>query len=58
MIDYELKDIDSEYIEDLFVKAEASFNIKFINDKLAHVTTFGEFCDHIANKNSDFNSRY
>ncbi len=50
MTDYELKDIDSEDIEDLLVKAEASFDITFVGDELAYITTFGQLCDHITNK--------
>ena len=48
--DYELKNIDSEDIEDLLVKVETSFDIKFVGDELVHITTFGQLCDHIANK--------
>lgn len=47
---YELKNIDSEDIEDLLVKVENSFDIKFVGDELIHITTFGQLCDHIANK--------
>ena len=50
MTDYELKDIDSEDTGDLLVKVETSFDIKFIDDELVHITTFGQLCDHIANK--------
>ncbi len=50
MIDYELKDIDSEDIEDLLVKAEKSFDLKFGYTELVHLTTFGQLCDHIAAK--------
>ena len=50
MTDYELKDIDSEDIGDLLVKVETSFDIKFVGDELAHITTFGQLCDHITNK--------
>ncbi len=50
MTDFELKDIDSEDLGDLLVKVEASFNIKFVGDELAHITTFGQLCDHISNK--------
>ena len=50
MTDYELKNIDSEDIEDLLVKVETSFDIKFVGDELVHIKTFGEFCDHITNK--------
>lgn len=50
MTDYELKNIDSEDIEDLLVKVETSFDIKFVGDELVHIMTFGQLCDHIANK--------
>jgi len=49
MTDYELKDI-GEDLGDLLEKVETSFGIKFIDDELFHITTFGELCDHIANK--------
>ena len=29
---------------------ETSFDIKFVGDELAHITTFGQLCDHITNK--------
>lgn len=47
---YELKDIDPEDIEDLILKIESSFNIKFGDTELIHVSTFGELCDILANK--------
>lgn len=50
MTDYELKNIDPEDIEDLLVKVETSFDIKFVGDELVHITTFGQLCDHIVNK--------
>lgn len=50
MIDYELKDIHSEDIEDLLIKVEASFDIKFGDTELMHITTFGQLCGHIADK--------
>ena len=50
MKDFELKDIDSEDIGDLLVKVETSFDIKFVGDELAYITTFGQLCDHITNK--------
>ena len=49
-MNYELKNIDTEDIEDLLIKVEKSFDIKFGNAELVHITTFGELCDHIANK--------
>jgi hypothetical protein len=50
MTDYELKNIDTEDIEDLLIKVETSFDIKFVGDELVHISTFGQLCDHIANK--------
>jgi hypothetical protein len=47
---YELKNIDTEDIEDLLVKVETSFDIRFVGGELVHITTFGQLCDHIANK--------
>jgi len=47
---YELKNIDSEDIEDLLIKVEASFDIKFNSGELANISTLGEFCDYITNK--------
>lgn len=50
MTEYQLKDIDSEDIEDLLLEVEKSFGIKFVGNELIHITTFGELCDHITNK--------
>jgi hypothetical protein len=50
MTDYELKNIDPDDISDLLVKVEKSFDIKFGDTELMHISTFGELCDHIANK--------
>lgn len=50
MTDYELKNIDPDDISDLLVKVEKSFDIKLGNTELMHISTFGELCDHIANK--------
>lgn len=50
MKDYELKNIDPDDIDDLLVKVETSFDIKFVDNELFHITTFGQLCDHIANK--------
>lgn len=50
MTDHELKNIDAEDIEDLLAKVEVSFNIKFINDELIHIRTFGQLYNHISNK--------
>jgi hypothetical protein len=50
MVDYQLNNIGREDIEDLLLIVENSFNIEFVNSELIHITTFGELCDHIANK--------
>ena len=49
-MDYELKDIDLEDIADLLVKVEASFDIKFESNEFTDIVTFGQLCDHIADK--------
>lgn len=48
--EYNLKNIDPDDIDDLLLKVENSFDIKFVGDELVHITTFGQLCDHIANK--------
>ncbi len=50
MKDLELKNIHPEDIEDLLIKVEKSFDIKFVENELAHIKTFGEMCDHIKSK--------
>lgn len=50
MKELELKNIDPEDIEDLIGKIENSFDIKFGENELAHIKTFGQLCDYIANK--------
>ncbi|WP_338761738.1 hypothetical protein WAF17_16090 [Bernardetia sp. ABR2-2B] len=50
MINYELRNTDSEDIEDLLLRVETSFNIKFVSDELVYIRTFGQLCDHIKNK--------
>jgi len=47
--DMELK-IDSEDLEDMLLKIEDSFDIRFETNELAHVNTYGEFCDAIKDK--------
>ena len=47
--DMELK-IDSEDLEDMLLKIEDSFGIRFETDELAHVKTYVEFCDAIKAK--------
>ena len=46
----ELKNTDILDIEDLILKAEKSFGIKFQDAELSHVKNFGEFCDYIIEK--------
>lgn len=50
MTEYKLKDIDPEDIEDVLKKVEASFSIKFADNELSSIKSFGELCDHITNK--------
>ena len=50
MTDYQLNNIDPDDIGELLLRVEKSFGIKFTDSELSHITTFGEFCDHIANK--------
>lgn len=46
----ELINTDPDDISDVLIKVERSFNIKFAENELQHITTFGELCDHIGNK--------
>ena len=50
MMNNELKNIDPLDISELLVIVEKSFDIKFGITELEYVETFGELCDHIANK--------
>lgn len=50
MKDIQLKNIAPEDIEDLLVKVQDSFDIKFTDNELASVYTFGEMCDYIKGK--------
>jgi acyl carrier protein len=51
MTDYILfEDIASEDVDELLVKVEKSFDIKFGKTELVHIETFGGLCDHIVNK--------
>lgn len=45
-----LNTIDPENIGDILAKIECSFNIRFENDDLNHVKTFGALCDLVVNK--------
>jgi len=50
MIDTNLKDIDSEDLEDLLLKIEFSFDFKFDDNELVDINTFGEFIDKVTHK--------
>ncbi len=50
MADDELENVDPDDISDLLLKVEKSFDIKFQNNELMYISTFGELCDHILNK--------
>ena len=50
MSERESKVIDGEDLIEFLVKVEKSFDIKFDDTELANVGTFGQLCDHIANK--------
>ncbi len=43
-------DSDIEDLEDILLKIEKSFDIKFETNELSHVKTFGELCDHVISK--------
>lgn len=47
---YELRNVDSDDIDDVLIKIEASFCFKFGHTELKDVKTFGELCDIITNK--------
>ena len=50
MQEEQLKNIESDDLDDLLCRIETSFGIKFGQDELLHVTTFGELCDIITSK--------
>lgn len=50
MTEIGLENIDGEDMEELLVKVEKSFDIKFGDTELIHISTFGELCDHIITK--------
>ena len=50
MKNFELRNIDPEEFEELLLKVEDSFGIKFNEQELALNQTFGELCDQIKNK--------
>ena len=49
-MDFELKNIDPDDLNDLLIKIEKSFDIKFASSELMHISNFGDLCDCILNK--------
>lgn len=47
---YELSDIELQDIDDFLLEVEKSFDIKFLNDELIDISTFGQLCDRITEK--------
>ena len=47
---FELKNVDSEDLDDVLMKIEKSFHFKFEKPELKDVNTFGHLCDIITNK--------
>jgi acyl carrier protein len=47
---YELSDIELQDIVDLLIKVEESFSIKFVDNELKEIATFGQLCDQIISK--------
>jgi len=47
---YQLKNVDPEDINDVLLKVQRSFDIRFDQSELDHVATFGDLCDAIQNK--------
>ena len=50
MADYVFRKGEIEDINYFLVNVEKSFGIKFAKNELVHIATYGELCDHIANK--------
>ena len=50
MTDYVFRKGEIEDINYFLVNVEKSFGIKFCKTELDHIVTYGELCDHIANK--------
>lgn len=50
MRNYKLRDVDAEDIEDFLLEVQTSLGIRFVQNELIYITTFGELCDHIAGK--------
>ncbi|RYU82101.1 hypothetical protein [Hymenobacter persicinus] len=47
---YDLRNVDPVDLEALFDKIGQSFDINFVDGELAHLTTFGGFCDYVTSK--------
>jgi len=45
-----LSNIDPEDVSDVLLKIERSFNIRFTDDDLTHIKTFGALCDMVVDK--------
>ncbi|MBC7413142.1 MAG: hypothetical protein H7331_11900 [Bacteroidia bacterium] len=45
-----LNNVDAEDLEDLLLKVEDSFGIKFVDNDLISISTFGQLCDLVTNK--------
>lgn len=50
MIDHKLNNIDPDDISDILLKVEKSFDITFSRNELMNISTFGQLCNHIADK--------
>jgi hypothetical protein len=51
-----LEYVDLEDFEDFLLRVEDSFCFNFVDYELAHVMTFGQFCDHVIDKIKQTNS--
>lgn len=52
MTEFKLNKVDPEDIEDILAKVESSFDIKFDDKELLHITTFGQLFDPYFRQNS------
>ena len=50
MTSNDFTDIDTDDLGDLLEQVEASFGIKFLDNELVDILTFGQLCDHISEK--------
>jgi acyl carrier protein len=53
---YKLENVDPLDIVDLVIKLETSFHLKFNDEELKNVETFGDFCDVVTNKLEETNT--